>query len=251
MDPTALIDATEAPINELGGAFYFTDATAAAGEALGLDVFMFYGLGRGGVLGDVDAHAVANAFIWFKPSIVELVWNEARAIVAPDVAARAFLEAAHAYARQTFVETETLRRFCDAAQAVVDAAPTGRWPLVDGYRRFALPDDTVARAFQLVMVLREMRGAANGDAVHELGITPMESHFLRSADSFELYGYDALEAPEVTDELIERRAIAEDRTTELLVDAYSVLDDDGIEAFLEGVRELASCADIAIESVSD
>jgi hypothetical protein len=251
MDATGLIDATAAPIYELGGAFCFTEATAARGERLGLDVFMFYCLGRGGVLGDVDAASVARAFTWFKPHLVETWWNEGREIAAPADVAVAYLEAAREYARRTYKETPTLRAFAAAAAAVVDAAPTGRWPLVDGYRRFALADDVVARAYQLVVVLRELRGGAYGEAVAALGITPAESHFLNSADAFELYGYESDDTPEVTDELVERRALAEDRATELLVASYDVLDDDARLAFLDGVRELAGKADVDVEDVAD
>ncbi|HEV3212885.1 MAG TPA: hypothetical protein VGZ03_05750 [Acidimicrobiales bacterium] len=251
MDATGLIDATAAPVYELGGAFCFTEATAARGERLGLDVFMFYCLGRGGVLGDVDAATVADAFIWFKPQLVETWWNEGRAVAKPTDVAVAYLEAARDYARRTFKETATLRAFADAAARVVDGAPTGRWPLVDGYRRYALPDDVVGRAFQLVVTLRELRGGAYGEAVAALGITPAESHFLNSADAFELYGYESDDTPTVTDELVERRALAEDRATELLVATYDVLDDDARLAFLDGVRELAETADVDVEDVAD
>ncbi len=251
VETSGLIDATAAPIYELGGAYCFTDATAQRGERLGLDVFMFYCLGRGGVLGDVDAATVARAFQWFKPHLVETWWNEGRAVADPATIAAAYLEAARDYARRTFKETTTLRSFAAAAARVVDAAPTGRWPLVDGYRHLTLPDDAVARAFQLVIVLRELRGGAYGEAVTALGITPAESHYLNSADAFELYGYESDDAPIVTDELVERRALAEDRTTELLVTTYDALDDDQRLAFLDGIRELASTADVAVEGVAD
>ncbi len=251
MDTTGLIDATAAPIYELGGAYCFVDATAQRGEQLGLDVFMFYCLGRGGVLGDVDAPTVARAFQWFKPHLVETWWNEGRAIADPTTIATAYLDAARDYARRTFKETPALRAFSAAAARVVDAAPSGRWPLIDGYRGFVLPDDVVARAFQLVITLRELRGGAYGEAVTALGITPAESNYLNSADAFELYGYESDDAPVVTDELVERRALAEDRATELLVPTYDALDDDGRLAFLDGVRELASTADVAVEDVAD
>jgi hypothetical protein len=251
VDTTGLIDATAAPIYELGGAYCFADATAQRGERLGLDVFMFYCLGRGGVLGDVDAGTVASAFQWFKPHLVETWWREGRAVADPATIAVAYLDAARDYARRTFKETETIRSFAVAAARVVDAAPVGRWPLVDGYRGFALPDDVVARAFQLVVVLRELRGGAYGEAVAALGITPAESHYLNSADAFELYGYESDDTPTVTDELVERRALAEDRATELLVSTYDVLEDDGRLAFLDGVRELAATADVAVGDVAD
>jgi len=251
MDTATLIDATASPVSQLGGAFYFTSETAAVAERLGLDVFMLYCLGRGGVLGDdVDVDKVVDAFRWFAPGLVRTLWQEGREITPPSKAAAAYLEAARDYARRTFAASPALEGFCPAAERVVAAAPTRRWPFVDGYRRFELAEDVVARAYQLVVVLREMRGAAHAEAVAELGLSPAEAHYLTSADQFELYGYDATDVPVVTEELVERRALAEDRTTDLLVGSYSVLDADGSGAFLEGVRELAATADIDVEDVA-
>jgi hypothetical protein len=251
MDATGLIDATAAPIYELGEAFYFADATARRGEQLGLDVFMFYCLGRGGVLGDVDAATVAESFVWFKPSLVETWWAEGRAIADPTTVSVAYVEAAREYARTTFASSPAVAALAAAAEEVVANAPQGRWPLVDGYRRFELPADPVARAYQLVVVLRELRGGAYAESVRALGITPAESHYLNSADAFELYGYESDDTPTITDELVERRALAEDRATELLVPCFDVLDDDARLALLDGVRELADTADVDVEDVAD
>jgi hypothetical protein len=251
MDTPRLIDATSAPLYELGEAFYFADATARRGEALGLDVFCFYCLGRGGVLGDVDAATVSDAFVWFTPALVATWWDEGRAVARPTDVAVAYLEAAREYARATFRADDGLPGFVAAAERVVARAPEGRWALVDGYRRFALPDDPVARAYQLVVVLRELRGGAYAEAVAALGITPAESHYLNSADAFELYGYESDDTPTITDELVERRAMAEDRATALLVPCYEVLEDDERLAFADGVRRFAATADVDVEGVAD
>ena len=166
MDTTGLIDATAAPIYELGGAYCFADATAQRGERLGprrVHVLLPRSRRRPRRRRRGDGRATRSS--WFKPHLVETWWNEGRAVADPATIAVAYLEAARDYARRTFKETDALRSFAAAAARVVDAAPSGRWPLVDGYRRFALPDDVVARAFQLVVVLRELRGGAYGEAV--------------------------------------------------------------------------------------
>ena len=251
MDPVTLIDATASPVTELGAAFAFAPSTALVAERLGLDVFMLYCLGRGGVLGDeATTDDVVAAFGGTTPQIVRAQWDEARAVALPSEVARAYLEAARSYARKNFAASPSLDGFCAAAKLVVDAAPFGRWPIVDGYRGFELPKDTVARAYQLVVVLKELRAAAHAEAVVALGVTDAEAHYLASEDYFELYGYDASGPPEVTDELVERRALAEDAATALLAPIYGVLDDEGAASFLEGVRELAATADVDVEDVS-
>lgn len=251
MDAATIVDATAAPLHELGGAYYFSPEALATAERLGLDVFMLHCLGRGGVLGDVDAATAASVLPWYQPAIVQMQWDEARAIVAPATAAREYLEAARAYARRAYAETDEIRAFADAAAQVVEAVEPGRYALIDGYRTFELPADPVGRAYQLVVVLRELRDAAHAEAVAALGLTATEAHVLSAEDAFELYGHGAGAAPVVTDELIERLALAEDATTELLVASYAVLDDDAAHAFVEGVRSLAAHADVAVEGVAD
>lgn len=49
-------------VGAAGSAFYVVLETLACGRETGLDGFRFYFLGRGGVLGDVEAPVVASAF---------------------------------------------------------------------------------------------------------------------------------------------------------------------------------------------
>ena len=72
---------------------YFAPETVTVGEGLGLDVFTFYFLGRGGVLGNVPAEVVTHAFGYFKPSLVEQMWDAGRAKVDPGEAAAAYFGA--------------------------------------------------------------------------------------------------------------------------------------------------------------
>ena len=60
-----LIAATSPTIGAAGAAFYFHPMTLAKGKSLKLDGFRFYMLGRGGVLGDVEADVVASSFGYF------------------------------------------------------------------------------------------------------------------------------------------------------------------------------------------
>ena len=60
-------------INEMGSAFYFIPETGAIGKELGLGGMEFYVQGRGGQLGDTDGLAVAAAFGYFNPSLINSV----------------------------------------------------------------------------------------------------------------------------------------------------------------------------------
>jgi len=79
MSPDELITTVCPTIGTFGAAYYFAPRTLARGRAMGLDGFRFYFLGRGGVLGDVEAPVVASAFGYFELSLVQAVWDSARA----------------------------------------------------------------------------------------------------------------------------------------------------------------------------
>ncbi len=61
--PMELVQSACPKIGSLGSAHYFDrEITVPRGKELGLDGFRFYFLGRGGVLGDVEARVVRSAF---------------------------------------------------------------------------------------------------------------------------------------------------------------------------------------------
>ena len=79
MTPEELVSTTAAKINSLGAIYYFDRATIAHGkEHLDLDGMRFYFIGRGGVLGDVEAPVVTSAFGYFAPAVVDKMWNTSK-----------------------------------------------------------------------------------------------------------------------------------------------------------------------------
>ena len=73
-------------IGSLGSGFYFSPETLAVGKEMGLDGLRWYILGRGGVLGNVEAPVVSAAFGYFNPSLIDKMWNSARAVIEPRTA---------------------------------------------------------------------------------------------------------------------------------------------------------------------
>src|SRR5271165_1835259 len=127
MTTQELVAAAGPKIGRLGSSFHFVAETTAQGEKLGLDVFEFYFVGRGGVLGDVEARVVTSAFGFFKPQLVEAMWNTARTKISPRDAGRAYLECAREWGRAHLSHLGgELDAFCKAAEAVNAAAdPVG------------------------------------------------------------------------------------------------------------------------------
>jgi hypothetical protein len=99
MNPEKLAAAVGVPLNTVGGAYYFHPRSVTRSKELGLDGFRFYVLGRGGVLGDVEAPVIQSAFGWFNGGLIAKMWDSARSVVSPRQAARELLDCGHAIGR--------------------------------------------------------------------------------------------------------------------------------------------------------
>jgi hypothetical protein len=240
MDTQKLIDEACPPIGEYGWAYYFDAATLARGERLGLDAFSFYFLGRGGVLGDVDAAVVQSAFGYFNPAVLTSIWDAAKAKCDPRTAGREYFEANHDFGRSRLTGLDELGDFVLAATAVVEAARQE----VAGLTLFAatssepVPGDAPAAAMHLVTVLRELRGSAHLLAVVAQELPPRTAHFLRRPEMFTTFGWPDDQRPQVSDEHSAALAAADELTDRLVAPAYAALDDDGASALLAGLRAM-------------
>jgi len=238
MTPAELISTTSPAIASLGGSFYFQPATLARGKAMGLDGFRFYFLGRGGVLGDVEAPVVTSAFGYFEPALIARMWSSAKEIVSPREAGAAYVEACREHGRAHLGEVEGLEEFCAAAGSVVAAQHPAGLALFAGWAAEPLPDDAPGKAMQLISTLRELRGSVHLLAVVASGLSAQKAHFIKRPDDYKNFGYDPDAPPEITDTDRERYDRAGQLTDELLVPAYSTLDDAGAEAFRAGVHAI-------------
>ena len=97
-------------------------------------------------------------------------------------------------------------------------------------------DDTAARAFQNVAVLRELRGSLHLVAVVASGLSPETAHRIRRPDDVAMFGWT--DDVEVTDDDRARWEAAEALTDELLVPIYGVLDDAETTALTDGAAAI-------------
>ncbi len=236
MNATELSETTADPIQLIGMSFYFVPSTAERAKDHGLNVFEFYGLGRGGVLGDVDFDTVFEAFTFFSPSAMDMLWSKSREKATPDEVAPSHLQAAYAFADDTFgaVPTEVLARFAHAVFKVANAVPNGQYALFDGYKKFEEPQNPVHAAYLGAILMRELRGCVHIDAVHEVGITSAEAAYLQDPFIFKLHGYGDDEVPEVTPELEAKKKRAEEITSAGVASYFEVLSDEERQAFHDG-----------------
>jgi hypothetical protein len=236
VEPRDVISAIAAPTGDLGAAFYFHPDTVARGKEIGLDGFRFYFLGRGGVLGDVEPDVVVSAFGYFEPGLVAKMWNSAKERVAPRDAAREYLACNADLGRKLFGTLDGLEAYADAAARVVAAVDVSGLTLFAGFRGEPVPDDAGARALHHAVLLRELRGSAHLLAVRASGLESPVAHAIKRPGDMTTFGWS--EVPSLTDDHRTALDRAEALTDELLVPAFSVLDDAAAEALVTGTAAM-------------
>ena len=244
MDSLELASAVAAPIQTIGAAFYFDPGTRERAHAIGLNAFEFYGLGRAGVMGDVEPARVLEVFAFFSPAAIEGIYSVPRARRAPLATARDYLEAAYAFAERTFgaVGLDALELVGSGGRRVAEGARAGEAPLADGYLAIADPVEPLHRGYLGAILLRELRGGVHLEAVRALGLSPAAASYLEGADNFALHGFTDVDVPEVTDELRATKAAAEDRTDERMAELLGVLDGSADE-FAAAVAAMRAALD--------
>lgn len=246
MNSIDLADVTADPIQILGMSFYFDAVTRARGKEKGLNSFEYYGLGRGGTLGDVDVEVVIDAFTFFHPRVLDRMWTLAKEKADPATVAADYVQAAYGFADRTFgaVDPEVLRAFAAAAHKVAAAVERGHHQLVDGYRQYEVPANPVHAAYLGCILMRELRGCVHIDAVSEVGLSAVEACYVQDPSFFTNHGYVEEETPTVTPEMEAKKLRAEELTSSMMGECFGVLSDlerqhlaDGAMAMFAALRD--------------
>lgn len=134
--------------------------TLSPGKAAGYPGgFSYYVVGRGGVLGDVDASVVVSAFAFFAPSLVRSLWEAGVVVEGARKASDRYALACAEWGRQRLGAFAHAERLAELLAKIVDHAdPTGL-VLFAGWQTQACVDDALGRCYQLLHALRELRGA--------------------------------------------------------------------------------------------
>lgn len=239
MTPEQLVEATSAQINSLGAIYYFHPDTIAHGkEELGLDGMRFYLYGRAGALGDVESPVVTAAFGYFSPAVVDKLWTSSkeRASCGPREASQAALACNAKIGRDGLGDVD-LAAFCDAAEQVIaDVNPAGL-QLYAAVAAEPLPEDLPARALQLAVCHRELRGSAHLAAVIAAGVHPSVAHAIRRPNDIATFGWP--EDLAITDEDHANLAVADEMTNAMSAGHYASLSDEQRAAFAAGVDAMA------------
>ncbi len=165
-------------------------ATYIAVSPLGYEGVGFYFGGRGGVLGDVDAEVVHDAFVYFSEDAVNTAWEQSGTVESRAESAKRFAEAGHNWALEHLPEGAVdYRRLAELSGRIVSAAnPTGA-PVFEGWRKLAEPDGDRELALHRLNALRELRAARHAEAVAEVGLEPREALMIKSPYMAAIFGW--------------------------------------------------------------
>lgn len=240
-------------IGDLGSRFMLHPETTAAGAADGFpDGFSYYMAGRGGVLGDVDADLVHSAFMFFNPTVVTKFWNRGVAVAGAAAAAASYARACAEWGRKRLSAMDGVERLAELLGRVVSAADSAGMSLFAGWRAVPLPDDAPGRAYQLIHVMRELRGSAHVAAVTAAGLSGLEAVLVGDGGSealAQMHGWPG-ESPSGREHLRPQWERAERDTSTLMSGILArALNDDERAELARLVADAAARIDASSETV--
>lgn len=165
---------------------YFAEESRAAADAAGYRGFwMGYCAMRAAPLGPVGPAAVTAAFFGFAPERIARALPDAWEIAGTDLALQARLTGVDRALRRLFgpdvVASPSLARTAQlAAEAAAGANVAGR-VLGAANQALPLPAQSHLALWQALTTLREHRGDGHIAALVSAGVTPVQSHLLKSA----------------------------------------------------------------------
>lgn len=172
----ASIRSLTAPVGDLGGRWMLAPEVLGPCKDAGYpNGFAYYVVGRGGVLGDVDADVIVSAFAFFEPGLVRKLWDTGVGVEGARASARRYGAACADFWAGRLEGFGGNGRLCELAERVIDGADSSGLALFAGWRGEQRPAHLGARAGFVLHLLREMRGSAHIVAVVASGLTPLEA----------------------------------------------------------------------------
>jgi hypothetical protein len=234
--PEECAHAVAGPIGRFGGDWMMAPSSFVPAIEAGFAGLDFYYRGRGGVLGEVDADVVVAAMGLLGPDLATSSWNDGRAVMEPDQAARMFAEACADFGRANFVAEVDYRELAELSGTVIRAADCAGLPLFAGWRAMPVPEDPKGGAAHQLNVLRELRGGAHVVAVIAHGLSPLQATLASTGPGVARFlGYSE-PFPEVTDSVRATREEVEVTTNAIVAPAFAALDESVRLHFVEAVR---------------
>lgn len=219
------------PLVSVGSKFMISPELREAGEAVGLPGSALYFRGRVAALGEINAAAAAEIMGIFQPSLIEHLWRKSADVPAA-AAFSAYAGVCAAWGQSHLAGLSDPERLVQLASRVVDGTGISGLALFGAWRRAERPDDPLAAAAFLLMLLRELRGGLHFAALAVQGLEipwAMVANPGLSPEQFESLGWRAADIEALNREaaavpqLAERWAAAEELTVAAFQERLSVL----------------------------
>ena len=213
-------------VAQLGGGFMISSQAKAFSKDNGLRGRAGYVLGRGSVLGDVDADVITSAFGFWPADIVREAWESGRAVLGLEAARTGYTEACREWGRVRYADLPNPGRLAELMSWVLDGCDVAGLPLFAGWRAVELPVDDAGRLNQLLHVAREHRGGVHLLAVVASGLAPLQAVLAGPGGPGNATFFGWEEPFEDVSRAMPTRAAAEQLTDRLMGPAYDVLGHD-------------------------
>jgi hypothetical protein len=230
MTPEEAAVASADAISHLTSKFMLDMATYQYGAQIGFPGMAFYTGGRGGVLGDVDAQTVTDAFFVFHPDQVQGNWEQAASVMSRDKAALEFQNCCSKWAEDHIPDDIDAATLASLAQRIAEAADDTDAPVFAGWRKLAPPESPKAAAAHHMNSLRELRFAHHAKAVRKQGVSPHAAVSHRQPHMIPIMGWG--EAAELDDATIADWTQAEAETNAAMAKPLSVLSAEELDTFV-------------------
>ncbi|NNE75080.1 MAG: hypothetical protein HKN26_15545 [Acidimicrobiales bacterium] len=166
------------------GFIYFAPQAITAYDELGLAAHQHYFASRAAALGAVPAEVAIASFYNFCPAVAEAALPSAWSVATPEAIQTARIAAAGAALAEHCTDALTadeLAEATDLAATICDTISYAGTPLAGGNRATPLPDEPLARLWQLVTTIREWRGDVHVAALVSEPLHPIEALILHAA----------------------------------------------------------------------
>jgi hypothetical protein len=230
MTPEEAAVASADAVSHLTSRFMLDMATYQYGASLGFQGMSFYAGGRGGVLGDVDAQTIVDAFFFFQPDNIGGNWDQSRGVMPREKAAVEFQQCGSKWAEEHIPDGIDVAALAALAQRVAEAADDTDAPIFSGWRKLTPPDGPKAAAAHHMNSLRELRFALHANAIRRQGVSPHAAVSHRQPHMIPVFGWGT--PAELSDATVGDWEQAEAETNAGMAKALSVLSAAELDTFV-------------------
>ncbi len=243
MDARTTAQRLARPMGSLGSRAMLDPVTAerCAEEGMPGNPLASYVQGRLGVMGDIDVDAAVNSLLFFDRDYAVGLWTEENALSKSE-SGTAYAAISAERGSHYLEGFDGAARLSALLERVADSADDTDAPLFTGWRDAPRPVDPAGRAYQMVIVARELRGDLHMAACRNLGADPLAMVLGGSGEgTARTHGYTDLDHERASAEML---AAAEDATDDLDARNYECLTDDER-------AELADLVDAAVAHAAE